>query len=524
MAFPLNPILQERHTEESINYRWTGSSWDVVSDFQELILSTADPINGTNTAPEGAIWRNTTTGSAWQYTTSGQTLDSPQYFVYNNLTASSGVSWGNPTHKRQSFTLSSAVRVNDIKVSLRRSAGTASGTITMYLYNGSDSTTSPSSPVSSLGLGSLIQSVTVNDTTTTAATYSTVTFTFNKILPAGTYTFLLLSSATTGDLVAGRSTTTYSGGFRDANAADLAFSLSATPASYSSGWKSITHSPSIQIGTVSPTAQESGSSLVVGDLWYNTTAGFEGLAYWTGTGWVAIRTFYDPTLQNVFAQNDNQGVIDEIDAIVDRLETGINFIGTYNPITNQADFTTLSGLTDGTLPAASTVGNSFLVVIRQAVGQSPAPVVQMNRGDFLVADPVANTWTLASVGDALEKFTEYFDVPSTYVGAAKSNLLVNATEDGLEFGFVDDTQSIRSAGAPTERPSTEPLHLGDQWLDTTTNNEKHWDGADWRNQVYVRVTDTTTAPSSPVSGTLWYDKTTSTLFIWDTLANRWVAV
>jgi hypothetical protein len=213
-----------------------------------------------------------------------------------------------------------------------------------------------------------------------------------------------------------------------------------------------------------------------------------------------------------------------LDVIVDRLELGISFVGSYNPTTNQANFTTLSGLPDGTLPAASTVGNSFVIVTQQATGQAPAPVVPMNKGDFLVADPVANTWTLIPVGTALDEFTDYLDTPATYVGSVGYNVAVNATETGLEFVPGTDVQSIYSAGAPATRANGSALQNGDQWLDTSTNREKHWNGTAWQDQVYTVVTATSTPPASPVSGRLWYDKATSTLFIWDTLATKWVAV
>jgi len=525
MPFPLTPIVGQRHTEVGLKYRWTGSSWDLLSDFQELILSTADPVNGTNTASEGAVWRNTTTGSAWQYSTSGVVLNSPQYFVFNNLGTSSGINWGNPTHKRQSFTLSSASRIDSISVALRRSAGVASGNLVMGLYYGADAVSSASIPISSTNLGQLIQSVSLPDTTTTAATYATFTFNFGAILPPGVYTFVLLSSVATANLVAGISSVAYAGGVRDGGAAnDLAFSLAATPASYTSRWDPIVHKPTFQLGTSFPTTQPSGASLVRGDLWYNTTAGAEGLAYWTGTGWVAIRTFYNPAIQNVLLTNDQQSAIDELDVIVDRLALGTNFVGSYNPITNQVDFTTLSGFPDGTLPAASTVGNSSVIVTKTATGQAPAPTIPMNKGDFLVADPVANTWTLIPVGTALDEFTDYLDTPSTYVGSVGYNVAVNATETGLEFVPKTDVQSIYSAGAPALRPNGSALQIGDQWLDASTNREKHWDGAVWQDQVYTIVTATSTPPTSPASGRLWYDKATSTLFIWDTLATKWVAV
>jgi hypothetical protein len=68
MAFPAAPIVGQTHTEAGLDYSWSGNSWDLTTGtFQELIESTVNPTAG-DVSDVGTIWRNTTTGDAWQYT------------------------------------------------------------------------------------------------------------------------------------------------------------------------------------------------------------------------------------------------------------------------------------------------------------------------------------------------------------------------------------------------------------------------------------------------------------------------
>lgn len=67
MAFPLAPSVGTLHTEAGTQYKWNGTSWDVeIPTSQELLKSTSDP-TAANTSVVGAVWRNTSTGDAWQY-------------------------------------------------------------------------------------------------------------------------------------------------------------------------------------------------------------------------------------------------------------------------------------------------------------------------------------------------------------------------------------------------------------------------------------------------------------------------
>jgi len=67
MAFPLAPAVGQLHIEAGIQYEWTGVVWDtVITSNQELIISTVDP-TAADVSEVGVVWRNTTSGSAWQY-------------------------------------------------------------------------------------------------------------------------------------------------------------------------------------------------------------------------------------------------------------------------------------------------------------------------------------------------------------------------------------------------------------------------------------------------------------------------
>jgi hypothetical protein len=67
MAFPLAPTIGQLHTEVDIVYEWTGSSWDLdVQLSQELSENLVDPTPA-DVASNGAVWRNTVTGEAWEY-------------------------------------------------------------------------------------------------------------------------------------------------------------------------------------------------------------------------------------------------------------------------------------------------------------------------------------------------------------------------------------------------------------------------------------------------------------------------
>lgn len=529
MAFPLTPTVGQVHTEVGLKYKWVGTSWDLLSDFQELVLSTVDP-TAADAADIGTVWRNTTDGSAWQRVglEPSSIVGTPVQFDTLDFAAGGGNNTGNgPRVSRFSFDLAQWTNITSMSVfaSIGAIGQIANGTYQVTIFEGEDTAAANNTAVGGLTLGVQVAASGVENVDGNGpigfGNYWPVTFTDNNILAPGRYT-AVINWNTTLFVVNSYSPDTVPG--QAANLAGSDQPRRITGVLLATGvWEQILHEPTFQLGTATPTTQASGASLVAGDMWYDTTATSESLYYWDGAAWQPIKTFYDSTLQNVLVANDEQEALVEIDVVVDRLETGVNFVGTYAPSTNTADFTTLSALPDGTLPAANTVGNSFLVVVEQATGQSPAPVVPMNKGDFLVADPIANTWIHVPIGTAVDEFIDYLDTPTTYVGSAGKNVAVNAGETALEFATPADVMSIYSTTAPATRLDLTALQLGDQWLDATTNREKFWDGAVWREQVYVDATPTT-PPAAPVDGLLWYDETTSALYIWDATIPQWVAI
>jgi hypothetical protein len=526
MAFPIIATENDIYVEADLKYirKTLPTRWDLVNEGQELILSVVDPTAG-DAATVGTVWRNTATGEAWQREAVKPTSSAGTPVVLANLPYTSGFASNytatGPTVFRFSFDLDQWTNITKMSVFMKigNSGDTANGVYDFRIFEGEDLLSATDTPPATLNLGSQIvtsgsKTVALNGVIGIDQFWS-ATF-LPSIIPPGRYT-LVVETTTTLSVSVPRTSSNGNGSFSQFPVFQASHILEGVPL-LSSVWVPILHQPSVQLGIAVPTTQADGSSLVPGDLWYNTTVGSASLMFWDGTAWIEAKTFYDNTIQNVFVSDDNQSTLDEVDAILDRLESGINFVGSYNPATNQADFTTLSGLTDGTLPADNTVGNSFLVVTIQATGQAPAPIIPLNKGDFLVADPVTNTWFQIPIGRAVDEFTDYLDTPSSYLGAASSFLRVNATETGVEFAVPVDTHSLASATAPTLRQDGSALQVGDQWYDTVTNREKLWDGAMWKEQVYV------SQPTLVADGLLWYDTITSSLYIWDATVNQWVAI
>lgn len=536
MVFPIGPATNDRHEEAGVPYIWTGASWDVDISGQVLVTSTVDP-TVTDTADIHTVWRNTTDGSAWQREEIAPDSPipgaGPLILTTEPLAIdSTAVAQVGPVTFRQSFFLTSWTTITDFRflatVDIVGGTFNPGTTFSGSIFKGQDSTSAMTAAVGSLALGTQVATSNVLSVPTSGNTPGfgggwTLTFSDGNLLAPGTYTVVIEYAGTDFLVVAAKDSLT-DGQVGNDPAHDLNFSLFGNQAQVG-GWVPIVKDATIQIAGAAPTTQPGGGSLIAGDLWVSSIAGEEGvLYYWDGIAWVGTKTFYNNTIQGFLVAQDEQAAINELDVYIDRLEGGINFVGTYAPSTNTADFTTASGLPDGTLPAANTVGNSFLVVTEQAIGQAPAPAVQMNRGDFLVADPVANTWTLIPVGTAIDEFTNYPDTPSSYVGNAEKVVSVNATETGLEFITASDTHTNRTNPAPVLHPNGNALAAGDYWQDTVSNLEKFYDGAAWQDQVYVEVT-AGTVPTQVYSGKLWYDTDTGTLYVYDVSAtNKWVAI
>ena len=538
MAFPLAPAVDDRHTEAGVNYIWTiANTWDVDVDGQELIESTVDPVEGVDVAAIGTVWRNTTDGSAWQYEGSNPgfpLVGVPQPLVntgaasFDNLvfstTAIPSLTW------RQSFVLPNASTITTVNNNLILGfigGAVGAGTITAFIYEGADNAQPDNSPIASLTqLGPLALT---SDPLTFVGSGATpgvnFEYSFNFATPAllqpGTYTVVFESNINTQYNIWAKADSIQGNyGNNVGSADDFNFEVQGVAATGGT-WVPIVKDATIQTTINPPTLQPSQEGLIAGDLWVSRTVGQEGtLYYWDGAAWQPVFTFYDNTIQNFLVGNNHQLAIDELDNIIDRLEAGIQFIGSYDVVGDLADYTVSSGFTDGALPVAADRPNSLLLIISQGTGTGNAPAVDFNRGDFLVSDGV--TWSRIAVGTALSTFLEAIDTPTSYLNQAGLTAFVNAAETGIEFKLKTDTHTYVNANAPGTRPNTDPLEAGDQWQESDTGREHFYDGAAWQEQVYVDVNVST--PTTTRDGYLWYHTTTGTLYIYDATAASFVAI
>lgn len=286
-------------------------------------------------------------------------------------------------------------------------------------------------------------------------------------------------------------------------------------------WNPIKESPDFQVSLITPTISSIGSSLKEGDIWVEST---EGRVYFRSAAntWMPLNAFYDNTVVNALTSSYTGGAINEIDSIFDStIINGSRFIGTYAPSTNTADFVASTSYADGTLPAANTLlVPDFLVVTEQAVGQAPAPTVQMYKGDFLLADPVTNTWIHYQFGALPLSYLLLGDTPSSYATFGQQLIRVNATETGMELALQGtDKQTNYSAVSPGTFIDS------DLWVDSTSKLESVATGGQWLYTSPVSVT-TGVPPANPFNGALWYDRFSSTLYIYDASITpaSWVGV
>lgn len=526
MAFPLTPIVGDTHTEAGLRFRWSGNSWDHIDSerAQELYLSTVDP-TPSDTAPYGSIWRNTTTGEAYRAEENRRATGS----IITEGTLSSVVSGTSSgiNRVRQSLTSppAGAVVLSKIDIKLLFFSGTNSVDITVDLFAGEDVI----SGVSDLpSLSPVLDSVTesISHPSPGSSGYEIVSFVFPSggVVVSGKHTVVLTMTNVLGTQPAFSFTSdgSYTGGqYGPQTADDLRFEATYTTVG-GLEWNKVQSRQDVLAVGPEPTFKSDGTNLIDGDFW------FEGVSnewHFRSAGqWSHMRAYYDNSIASVLTSSNTQSAIEEIDAVVDVIGGGSRFIGTYAPISNTVDFTASSGYADGTLPAANTlVPADFLVVTEQAIGQAPAPAVQMYKGDYLIADTVNNVWIHLQLGNPLISFLDLADTPTSYTGEQFSALSVNSLENGIEFVQSGDVQSFYDSSAPTS------LIVGNQWNDSITSREKVAPIAGsstlWQEQVYVQ-TSSGVPPSTPYSGQLWYDNSSNTLYIYDvsTTPASWVSL
>ncbi|MFZ9244654.1 MAG: hypothetical protein ACO22S_06090 [Burkholderiaceae bacterium] len=271
--------------------------------------------------------------------------------------------------------------------------------------------------------------------------------------------------------------------------------------------------------------QPGGSALIAGDLEVDNGTGTDAgvLRYYDGATWQPIDTYFDNSVSLMAgAPNTTQEALDVLAARVALLTKGLAYFGTYDALTNNADFTAASGLTDGALPAAGlTNQDSYLVVTVDGTPASgPLAGTFMDKGDWIVSD--GTTWTHLDISTNVDEFLELLDTPNSYVGQAGKIVRVNSTATALEFATATDTHGIYAAAAPTTRVDLSPLQTGDRWINSTTFRPYNWDGATWRPVSPVIVS--TTVPTQVTPGLMWYDPSISTMFVYDNVAASWVGI
>ena len=523
MAFPLTPAANEYHTEAGLRYKWTGVSWDLLdssSDNQVLITSTTDPVNGLDTAPHiGTIWRNTSTGKAFRY----ETLPGPSPLVVD-LSGSPSIT-GHSPYPRQSVTFEGTTLVSTYGVTFFVTVG-SSFDATLKVFTGESSSGLFSSGESLFGaplFTSTTQSISHSGGASDEDTF--VDFNVGQSFPNGVHSFIIeLTNTVPADQPQVRSDTNspYPGGFFGATSWDIAFKMTGTQIGDGYEWNPVKAAPSFMAQSAPPNTRDSGDPLKEGDIWIDSTT--SSIYYRSpASTWIPIKAVYDNTLVNVLTSTNTQGAIEEIDAIYDVVEGGSRFIGTYAPSTNTADFLASTGYTDGVLPSANLLyASDFLVVTEEGIGQAPAPAVQMYKGDYLFDWKDTNTWVHYQFGSSAPSFLSLSDTPGSYSGQSGQIVQVNSPESGLEFASplaADNHSFYIIAGGPTVFKDS------DIWIDETALTESVGTAGVWKYTSPVAVTSTT-PPTGVSDGSLWYDRDSSTLYIYDVSINppSWVAV
>lgn len=527
MAFPLTPTVGDRHTESGLRYKWTGDSWDLVDVGvgQQLILSTVDPISGQDIGQPGTIWRNTTSGDAYRFEKNLAVVPSPIVVevAYNNWQV-----FG--FYAVQSLTLNPGSEIVSFTATHRMPAGT---TVTMFAGVCSGHPvpdgTGPSVSVTSQ-LGGYIASdtvVAVNPDLTSSWGSVDLTFSFPGVPLPSLVTIELFYVGTPtpfGNYGGGWFASVadaYPGGqaFRQPSNVDLAFKLVTSRVS-ADDWVLVTADPKFVESAAAPSGNRiDGVGYKDGDLWYNSTN--DVVSYYYSGSWDTLKAIYDNTIINNISSTYTQGALEELSSFLSVAEGGARFIGSYSPSTNFADFTPSSAYVDGVLPSANTLTSpDFLVVIEEAVGQAPAPAVQMYKGDYLIAYPATNTWVHLPIGSALGSVLTLPEMPNSYAGYANYTVAVDSSETSLEFIPKDDFQSFSNTLEPVS------TSVGDQWFDPAAQIERVLVGpSTWVRHSYVQES-AGIPPASPSSGQLWYNSSTSTLYIYDvsTVPASWVSL
>lgn len=146
--------------------------------------------------------------------------------------------------------------------------------------------------------------------------------------------------------------------------------------------------------------------------------------------------------------------MDSAEAAIAALTGGIAFIGQYDATAHTADYTSVSGLPDGVLVAASAATNKYVIVGVAGTGASPAPVVSLAVGDWLVSDGSAwnkvplSAQTLAAAQVTISAIS---GISATTVQGALAEISGDVTaETAARIADVDAEEAARIAAVAAE--------------------------------------------------------------------------
>lgn len=120
----------------------------------------------------------------------------------------------------------------------------------------------------------------------------------------------------------------------------------------------------------------------------------------------------------------------------------------------------------------------------------------------------------------------------TLFGDGELIVNLNVAEPGLFFrdstgsGLVKAGPIFVGTSAPNSPPAGfSSYSTGESWLDkSSTFIFKIYDGTGWQTPKAIASTSTSGFPANPIDGQLHYDKSVSTLYIYNVTTASWVAV
>lgn len=149
--------------------------------------------------------------------------------------------------------------------------------------------------------------------------------------------------------------------------------------------------------------------------------------------------------------------VDALAAAIGAAVGAVTFIGTYNATAHTADYTVISGYTDGVLVAASAATNKYLIVTVAGTGIAPAPVVALVPGDYLISD--GSAWNKVGLGGAAVaantvSITAIATIAATEVQGALAEISGDVTAETTARGVAVSAEAATRGAADTAEATT----------------------------------------------------------------------